>query len=416
MPFITSGPIMVPKSPLYIKRSEDNELLRRIRQPEGGMPEYITLLGAHQTGATSLLYMLKSELKDEYIPIYINLSIAEKVSEQNWYQFVSEEISRLLVEDLSKEPVSSIGQFYSFLRKIGGRIAQAGKKTVIMFDEIDTIPTEISDGFFGRIRAIYNQRIEPEFENYIFIFSGATDPREFISEENPSSPFNISKIIYTSDFDRDGVGKLLKNLGEIDEETIECVYGWTHGHPNLTQKVAAILESWQRKPISCQDIDKAVEKILTRGDDNLLHIRNKLGANDQAMEYASRIFAGERIKFNRTNRAIAALELIGLIRESEKGECVFRNRIYKRMFEDFGQSDTKLSLTMLEYEEDIRKSVFITLSQYGAMSLEKLIETVSKNVDAGRIPGIVEFLRKKRYIEETDGKLAASDLGRLRYE
>jgi len=401
---------MDPKSSLYIKRSEDDELLEHVRQSN-----YVTLLGARQTGKTSLLYMLESELKKEGgIPIHVDLSIAKHAPEEDWYQFISEEISTLLPE--GGETVTSKMGFYSFLRRIGRTIGQKEKKTVIMFDEIDAVPQEISDGFFGIIRTAYNRRAAPEYSNYIFIFSGAKDTRELIREES-QSPFNISKIVYTSDFNREGVSKLLENLEGINDEAIDYLYNWTNGHPNLTQKIADILEGWQKMPSSCQDVDKAVEEILTRGDDNLLHIRNKLEENSRAMELASRIFAGERIRFNRTNRVIAVLELIGLVREGESGECVFRNRIYARMFGDFGQSDTKLSRTMLEYEEDIRKSVFLTLSQLGAMSLEKLIETVSKNVDAERIPGIVEFLKERKYIEETSGgKLVASELGRVRYK
>jgi hypothetical protein len=378
----------------------------------GGIPEYVTLLGAHQTGTTSLLYMLKSELTDECIPIYVDLSIAEGASEQEWYQFVSEHISMPLAEGLREEPAYSKMGFHSFLREIGDRIALEGKKTVVMFDEVDTVPREISDGFFGIIRSIYNQRTHPEFKNYIFIFSGATDPREFISRE-PVSPFNISKLIYTSDFNREGVSKLLRNLEGINDGAIDCVYEWTNGHPNLTQKVAEILESLQRVSISCQNVDEAVEKILTRGDDNLLHIRDKLEANNQAIELASQIFAGERIRFNRTNRAIAALELIGLIREDEKGECVFRNRIYKRMFDGFAEFNTKLGQNI---RESIHKLVFTMISQsQGPMGLEEVIEVASTYVDSKKIPGIVKLLKENEYIEEKNGKLVASELGRRRY-
>lgn len=412
MTFITSGPIMDPKSPLYIKRNEDDELLHCVYQSE-----YVTLLGARQTGKTSLLYMLVTELKDKCTPIYVDLSIAKGASEQEWYRFVSEQISMpLLAEQPREKPVSSKLEFYSFLRKIGERIAQNGKKTVVMFDEVEAIPTEIYDGFFGMIRAIYNRRTDSVFENYVFIFSGATDPREFISEENPSSPFNISKIVYTSDFEREDVGEFLKNLRGINDEAIGCIHGWTNGHPNLTQKVAEILENRQMAPISRQDVDEAVRKILIRGDDNLIHVRKKLEINEQAMELASQIFAGERIRFNRINRVIAALELIGLIREGEEGKCVVRNEIYKRMFEDLAEFNRKLSQNILEAEEDIRKSVFIMLSRR-PMSLEELIQKLSKDIDSKRIAGVVEFLKAKKYIEENSDKiLIASELGRLRYE
>ncbi len=55
--FVTKGPIADPGEQIYIERPEDTEILQAVRRGD-----YVTLLGARQTGKTRLLYKLAREL------------------------------------------------------------------------------------------------------------------------------------------------------------------------------------------------------------------------------------------------------------------------------------------------------------------------------------------------------------------
>jgi len=120
-----------------------------------------------------------------------------------------------------------------------------------------------------------------------------------------------------------------------------------------------------------------------------------------------------------TQRRAKRLIERGYLEEADDG-C----RIFSSVFEDFvrlQQVDltviSPIARRILEYEEDIHKSVFIVISQsQEPLSLEEVIEAASKYVEPERIPSTVQVLKEKKYIEETDGRLFASELGRIRYE
>ena len=67
--FVTRGPIFDLDKGIYIKRPEDIKVLQAVHQKD-----YVTLLGARQTGKTSLFYMLKWELKFHTL-VFVDLSV-----------------------------------------------------------------------------------------------------------------------------------------------------------------------------------------------------------------------------------------------------------------------------------------------------------------------------------------------------
>ena len=192
--FATKGPIANLGEQIYIERPEDIEMLKAVRRGD-----YVTLLGARQTGKTSLLYKLARELKTE-IPILVDLSHFSGVKVDDWYGRLAKTIVRRLPQEL-RDVVGEVNsctdqeQFSNLLWEIAG--ASVGTdRLVILLDEMGTVPKEIRDDFFGTIRAIYAERwFEEAFQKYIFVLSGATPPTELITSQK-TSPFNITKTIY----------------------------------------------------------------------------------------------------------------------------------------------------------------------------------------------------------------------------
>ena len=256
------GPITNPEKQIYIERPEDTEVLQALYRGD-----YITLLGARQTGKTSLLYKLASGLKTE-IPVLVDLSSFSKVDKDDWYGRVARTVVKRLPQEL-KNMIGEVNfctdheQFRNLLWEIADALA-GPDRLVLLLDEMGTVPEEIRDGFFSTIRSIYIERgSEEAFQKYLFVLAGVTPLTKLISPESEMSPFNISRIIYMSDFNLEGVRELGDNLRlygfTIDNSVIEHIYDWTHGHPNLTQEIFARLIQATPEKVTEETVDYLVD-------------------------------------------------------------------------------------------------------------------------------------------------------------
>jgi len=324
--FRTRGPIN-PDKQIYIERPEDTKILQTVRRED-----YVTLLGARQTGKTSLLYMLRRQLTTE-IPVFVDLSKFSRHKGDDWYACVANTVVERLPQELRGAIGNTVHEQFSdhLLREIANAL-HGTDRIVFLLDEIGTVPGEIRDDFFSTIRSIYNEReVDEFFQKYIFVLSGATPPAELISHETKNSPFNVSKDIYMSDFSLEGVRKLGENLRlhgfKIDDSVIEHIYDWTHGHPNLTQEIFARLVQANPGEVTEQMVNDSVDKLVAEGCHNLSHIIRRVQAvNQQVLGILNGDLA---IPFSLSNPEVLNLYLIGVIGKGTEGECVIRNKIYE---------------------------------------------------------------------------------------
>ena len=197
--FQTNGPIIEPSSPVYIERAEDEKILGLVKSSK-----YVTVLGAPQTGKTSLLYKLRQQISDTSIPVMINLAATDSTDkEEDWYQYLCSRIlAQIKPESSADECASSKIEFLEFLNKTALE-TRPTDRIVIMLDEFGTIPHSLADGFFSTLRSVYNERgIRESFQKYVFILAGLTDSRDLVDVKRVSSPFNVSEKIYMSDLDK----------------------------------------------------------------------------------------------------------------------------------------------------------------------------------------------------------------------
>lgn len=329
--FVTRGPIIDPGKQIYIERPEDTKILDAVRNRH-----YVTILGARQTGKTSLLYKLSRELKTE-ISVFVDLSDFSGVEGIDWYDCVAKELVGYLPDENFKNEMresscANQAQFSLLLKRIVNAIDK--DRIILMLDEMGTVPPEIRDHFFSTIRSIYNKRgFDKAFQKYVFVLAGTTSPEELISTESGNSPFNVSKRIYMGDFSLEGVRRLGENLEvhdfTIDGSVIEHIYDWTHGHPNLTQEIFARLVQANPGKVTEKMVDDLVDELVAEGCNNLNHILRYV--KDEAVnQQVLGILNGElEIPFSLLNPEVLNLYLIGVIREGTEGKCVIRNEVYK---------------------------------------------------------------------------------------
>lgn len=331
--FRYTGPLTEDEAPLYVERDEDKKVAACVRRGD-----YMALIGARQTGKTSLLCRLQRQLLDEgCIPIYIDLSSFGGTVEGRWYEHLRGEmqtqIERVL-PGISILPMRDHLDFRQALRKLPKDDFPSLSKIVMLLDEVSAVPEPFSDRFFGAIRAVFSSRgVHSEFKRYVFVLAGAFIPGEIVKDKD-NSPFNISEPIHTSDANQDGIAKLVRNLERlglsISSEVIERIFHWTAGHLCLTQRLCAILEERGESQLTTRSVDSAVKEMLS-DDINICHVRKKVDSLEGEIgRLVQEILEGAKVKFSRNDLDVARLELTGLIKEDEDGNCVVRNRIYEK--------------------------------------------------------------------------------------
>jgi hypothetical protein len=234
---------------------------------------------------------------------------------------------------------------------------------VVLLDEVNAVPSSIAELFFSTIRTVFNEREPlPAFRRYVFVMAGCFIPSRLVKDPT-ISPFNIARRVHTSDADEERFAGLVRNLDRaghhLSGEVIDRAYGWTAGHPYLTQRLCATLEVQSCDQLSCQDVDAAVDAMMS--DRNIEHVCTELDRTPGAMDALERIMGSDHpLQFSRVSPLVAELELLGVIKEGADGCCRIRNAIYRKALaerydalrEDAAGEMTRLENQLFEYFSD----------------------------------------------------------------
>ncbi len=329
----TGGPLD-KEDATYIERKADYEVLMHLK-----VRDFTMFIGSHQQGKTSLINHISDHpLLSDYNFLSINCISLDLKSEHGWYQSVG----KRLLDQLGKWdkyhiiplPENSYG-WRNFLSELGKQAQQNNQWVVIALDEISAVPSKYSDGFFSILREIYDAaQNEREFQCITFILAGTYNPADLIKNE-AVSPFNIAHRVHLADFSLEEVRKLVHKGGWSDEQAerlAKHIHHWTDGQPYLSQLLCSYLEL----NATPSDVDKSVERLLRTDENHLKPLHKRLESDQKSYEYAGRILYGEKIKFYPVQTPPQAeLELMGIIKADADGDCMIRNRIYKRSLKLF---------------------------------------------------------------------------------
>jgi hypothetical protein len=323
--------LLETESHLYVERGEDDQVIKGVRRGD-----YVALIGARQTGKTSLLLRLRRRLLDEgHMPVYLDLSPARNEDEEAWYRYLRSVVLFQLKRVGAGVSVPPIGDRFD-LREALMQVSlelPSSRHVVFLIDEMGALPRGIAERFLSMLRTIYNEREAfPEFRRYVFVMAGAFIPEELVGQ--PSiSPFNVASRVYTGDADRDGLAPLVHNLESVgyrvSDEVINGIHGWTGGHPYLTQRLCSLLERRRDSHLTLQLVDTAADDAL--GDRNIGRVYDNLDRLPEERRVLHRVLVrDDPLRFNRASPLIARLELVGVIKPDTDGYCTVRNAIYER--------------------------------------------------------------------------------------
>jgi hypothetical protein len=327
--FITQGPVD-PASPLFTGREAE---LDRVAEWLSYVRCVGAIMGARQTGKTSLLYQIRHRFQDRYRFVFVNMEGVVGATDEECYEFLAQEITDQVFDDVVETPQGAPRTdrgFLGFLRTTARQCRAV--RVVVLLDEVASLPEQTVFKLAHSIRAVFTNRFaRPELGRYVFIIAGASDMLEIATGKG--SPLkNVTETLYLTDLEPAQTDQLVR-VGlaehgiEASPELCQLVRDWTHGHPYLTQLVGSLLAACGAPDVGA--VHRAIEQVLQEEDRNLPHVRRQLDSGRGSLWPSLRaVLEGRDLPFSRSHLTIAELELVGVIR-NEAGWCRFRNRLYQ---------------------------------------------------------------------------------------
>jgi len=350
--FVTQGPVD-PESRLFVGRAAE---LKKMQTWLTHVNCVGAVLGARQTGKTSLLLKLRHTLRERYAFVFVNLESIKGASVDECSSYIADKTVGQLAEAIAKpSPLlpTSNRKFLTFLQQLSRQVQAI--RIVILLDEIGALPPQTATKLAHTIRAVFTNRlVEQEYARYVFILSGATDMLKLTTGEN-SPLWNVTEGIYLNDCALAEIEQLLTEgfhdtMIRPSPEITSYIYAWTSGHPYWTQLLAAALADQSQAPTE-ETIKGIVEQLLQTEDKNLPHVFRVLDRKGKkCWDIVESVLKGSAVPFARMDTTIAELELAGIIR-NKNGCCKIRNNIYQEAIRRQLVKRGRLSSTLVEVEK-----------------------------------------------------------------
>jgi hypothetical protein len=326
--FTIHGPVD-PKTGLFVGRVESLALMEEWLH----VPRCVgALLGARQTGKTSLLLQLKQRLGHQCDFAFINLEAIESADADTCYRFIAEEVLDQL--DLTSEGGGSLPDdspsLIRFLRKLSGRLNRT--RVCLLLDEIGALPHATGIRLAHTLRAAFTNRyVQTELGRYQFVVAGSEDLLELTTGRN--SPLrNVTESVYLHDLKDEESRHLLRTgFAQLDVPLVDrvetAIVAWSSGHPYWTQLLGT--RSAAAGVDSFEGVDRVARGLIETEDRNLPQVRRGLGAlTADAISIVNALLMSQQVSFSRSDPYLTRLELLGIIKEAQ-GCAVIRNRVYE---------------------------------------------------------------------------------------
>jgi DNA-binding winged helix-turn-helix (wHTH) protein len=389
--FVTKGPVD-PESRLFVGRSEE---LQKIETWLRSVSCVGAVLGARQTGKTSLLLRLRHLFREKYCIVFIDLQAIEGAGPERCFAYIAGEIAEHLahISVGGEAPLPQDGE--TFLKFLQQAAKHAPVRLGVILDEVGSLPAATMLKLSNAIRAVFTDRlVKPEYGRYVFLVAGAADALECTTGRN--SPLkNVTETLYLDDLSLAETEQLLEEglrgaWSDSLPEITRLVYTWTRGHPYWTQLLGAALERQSAVPTE-STIRDTVRHLLQTEDTNLPHIVKALQGETNSWSLVESMLDGAPISFSRANPVAARLELIGVVK-NQGGHCEIRNQIYReaiRLLQRIETSPAAATLHLLR--ESIERATDLkTLADVLAEQVQRFLGTGTAVVYT-REPGANNF-------------------------
>lgn len=324
-----------PDSPMFVGR--EAELVRIARLCRGDVESYVIVLGARQSGRTSLLYRLRAYVGNRAQVVPVNLQGSPDASPADVFYCIAQELTaELHREDHSTDHVRSAPTLKQLLCDLSPR-----RTIIVTIDEIRTAQRQAASDLLDALRAFHQDRFQPRYNvlrRYIFVLAGGIELYN-LATGNVSPLHNVAEKFRLDDLSRAESDALLNRgfakLGIKHSAThrlCDRIYHYARGHPYLTQRLGGFVEETlevQKRTPTSGEFEETASDLASSGDPNVISLINDLRSEGLWAE-ARQLARGTSLPFSRIASVPCRLELLGLIRDTD-GQCEVRNPIYKEV-------------------------------------------------------------------------------------
>lgn len=237
--------------------------------------------GLRRTGKSSLLYRIEEQGFTDKNLVPINLDMQGIDDEKDFYST----LSNTILEKLSlpaRAAAENFTQFKAFIKKIKPGLGE--RVIVLMVDEFEELQMRVEEKRISKTMFSNLRHLMQHEEKLAFLFCG-THKLEEMSADYWSIFFNTALYLRISHLKRKDAVRLIKEpvKGQLtyDDLAVEQILKMTGGQPYLIQLICRTLvndlnENKKRNDALINDVDDAVEKIISEGTDHFSrHIRDE---------------------------------------------------------------------------------------------------------------------------------------------
>ncbi|MBC8134394.1 MAG: AAA-like domain-containing protein [Fibrella sp.] len=234
---VLPGGVIRPGAPHYVVREMDNACREGVLAERG----LVTLIGARQTGKTSLILRTMQTVSDTdgLRPALVDFQVfdeADFISVSHiWRRIIvewAEELNLTWTRDQWREGASERANIGTFLQR--HLFARSEIPVLLCFDEADRVITHpTGPDFFATVRGFWGLGARDAYwERIHWLIGASTEPSIFIPDLS-MSPFNIGDRVETHSLTEDEVKTMASRFGQSDDAASE-VYAFAGGQPYLT--------------------------------------------------------------------------------------------------------------------------------------------------------------------------------------
>lgn len=320
--FVAGGAIPYD-SRAYIDRAFENEAFAYLTSSQA---DWVLLLGPRQHGKSSGLRRLAERLKDQgYRVASLDL---QSYGADHGYAETLEWLAESIASAVGRpEPTVPTDRRESLDDWLAAALEGIDGSIAVFLDEAAALPDATRRRLYGQLRALYNARglprRVPQLARLVFLFAGTFRTEKLIETEN--SPFNISKVVETTDLTLEDA----MALAEVSEEDlvvfVQQAYDLVGGQPYLLQ---LLLASASGEPDGRQErFDLAVERLRNGIDPHVVSLFERANDDAEARDIVAAMVRDGAVTLNAASTAQKWLLVLGVAGRQD-GELRFRNRLY----------------------------------------------------------------------------------------
>lgn len=329
--FVVGG-VVPTSSDAYVERSFAHVVFGYL-----AAGDWVTVLGPRQHGKTSTLVRLQQHLSEEGISTaLIDLSEFVDTSDDStrWASFLAWLSSRVRTS-LGLEP-ADVHMHSDLVGALAAALDGTAGATVLMLDEASRLPGNLGKQFFSQLRALHtaqrSQQTVDQLAGLTMLFCGTFRPDTVIDDDN--SPFNVSRLVHTTDLSLDDVRELGDRVGDHHVAGwADRIYEEVGGQPYLVQvmfEALATADTARHQEI----FDRALAYIEAGSDGHLPALFRRIAKEEGAEQLVARmVSAGPKGIRTLSDGLATFLSTVGIAQITGDLHLVARNPLYLRALE-----------------------------------------------------------------------------------